>query len=212
MKRVTFRTKYAEPVHPIQAAVNEAAVTARADLLYWSPTSDGTALVWFDADSAAVAEILDSVNEVTGVSLHEDTSGTYALVEQPQLELRPAVLNAVSDAMVAFPPPIVFHGNGTVRFDAVGSSTGLNNLYDHLQELTSVCIEAVREYRPWSSPAMLTNRQQEALAAAVAVGYYEIPREGAVADVADAINCSHSTAGELLRKAEQTVLTAVVDG
>lgn len=90
-------------------------------------------------------------------------------------------------------------------------SAALNGLHDRLQEITLGFIETVREYRPWSSPAVLTDRQQEALTAAVAVGYYEIPREGAVADVADAIDCSHSTAGELLRKAERTVLTAVID-
>ncbi|MDJ1430471.1 helix-turn-helix domain-containing protein [Halostagnicola sp. A-GB9-2] len=211
MKRVTFRTEYAEPVHPIQAAVNDAVATTRADLLYWSPTADGTALVWFDANPAAVAEILDSVDTVTDVSLHDDTTGTYALIEQPHLKLRPAVLDVVSDTVVAFPPPTVFHGDGTVRFDAVGSSPALNDLHDRLQELTLVCVEAVREYRPWSSSSVLTNRQEEALAAAVAVGYYEIPREGAVSDVAEAIDCSHSTAGELLRKAERTVLTAVMD-
>ncbi|WP_241430819.1 helix-turn-helix domain-containing protein [Halalkalicoccus jeotgali] len=210
MKRVTFHAEYAKPTHPIQAAVNDAAATTRTDLLYWSPTPDGTALLWFDADLAAAAEILDSVDVVTDMSLHEDTAGTYALVEQPRLELRPAVLDAVSDATVAFPPPIIFHGDGTVRFDAVGSSTALNGLHDQLQELTSVHIETVRGYRPWSSPTVLTNRQREALAAAIAVGYYEIPREGAVADVADAINCSQSTAGELLRKAEQSVLTAAM--
>lgn len=211
MKRVAFRVEYTDPVHPIQAAVNDAAATVRVDLLYWSPTSDGTALVWFDTDQAVVAEVLSSVDTVAGVSFHGDTTGTYALIEQPQLELRPAILDTVTDAMVAFPPPIVFHDDETVRFDAVGSSAALNSLHDRLQEITSVYIETVRGYRPWSSPGVLTDRQQEALAAAVAIGYYEIPREGTVADVADAIDCSHSTAGELLRKAEQTVLTAVVD-
>lgn len=70
MKRVTFRAEYAEPVHPIQAAINDVAAIKRVDLLYWSPTSDDTALVWFDADPAAVAKVLDSVDAVTGASLH----------------------------------------------------------------------------------------------------------------------------------------------
>lgn len=211
MKRVTFQTEYAEPVHSIQAAVGDTAVTTRADLLCWSPTSDGTALAWFDADQATVGELLDGVDTVVGVSLHEDTTGTYALIEESQLELRQMALDTVADAAVAFPPPVVFYGNGTVRFNAVGPSVALNNLHGQLQKQTTVRIETVQEYRPRSSPGLLTDRQREAMAAAIAVGYYEIPRKGTVANVADTIGCSHSTAGELLRKAERSVITAVMD-
>jgi len=211
MKRVTFQTEYAEPVHPIQAAVGDTPATTRADLLCWSPTPDGTALAWFDAAQAAVKALLDGVNPVVGAWLHQDTKGTYALIEESQLELRQTALDIVSDAAVAFPPPVVFYGNGTVRFDALGPSAALNDLHGQLQKQTTVRIETVQEYRPGSSPGLLTDRQREALSAAIAVGYYEIPREGTVANVADTIGCSHSTAGELLRKAERSVMTAVVD-
>ncbi|MDZ5810781.1 helix-turn-helix domain-containing protein [Halorubrum sp. AD140] len=211
MQRVTFQTKYSDPVHPIQAAVGDTDMTTRSDLVCWSPTPDGTALVWFDADRATVGGLLDGVDTVVGVSLHEDKTGTYALIEEPQLELRQALLDTISDAAVAFPPPVVFYGNGSVRFDAVGPSAALSDLYGQLQEYTTVDIETVRGYRPGVSSGLLTDRQREALTSAITVGYYEIPRNGTVADVADAIGCSRSTAGELLRKAEQSVITAVIE-
>ncbi|NNC24743.1 bacterio-opsin activator, partial [Salinisphaera sp. USBA-960] len=71
--------------------------------------------------------------------------------------------------------------------------------------------ERVRPFDRRRSSSQLTDRQRAALETAVATGYYEIPREGSVADVADALDCSTSTAGELLRKSEATVLREFVD-
>jgi len=44
--------------------------------------------------------------------------------------------------------------------------------------------------------------------AAVSAGYYEVPREGSIEGVAAALDCSTSTAGELVRKAGAAVLRA----
>ena len=44
------------------------------------------------------------------------------------------------------------------------------------------------------------------------VGYYAVPRTGDVDDVATELDCAHSTAGELLRKAEAALVTGFVDG
>nr|WP_084177415.1 helix-turn-helix domain-containing protein [Natrinema saccharevitans] len=41
---------------------------------------------------------------------------------------------------------------------------------------------------------------------AVTVGYYEIPRDGTIADIAAVLDCSQGTAGELVRKAEAAVI------
>jgi predicted DNA binding protein len=82
----------------------------------------------------------------------------------------------------------------------------VSTLHDELAELGSVSIERVHPFERRQSPAALTDRQRAALDAAVEVGYYEVPREGSVADVAAALDCAHSTAGELLRKAEAAVV------
>jgi predicted DNA binding protein len=52
----------------------------------------------------------------------------------------------------------------------------------------------------------LTDRQREAVRAAVEAGYYAVPREASLADVAEAIGCAESTASEHLRRAEAAVM------
>jgi predicted DNA binding protein len=57
----------------------------------------------------------------------------------------------------------------------------------------------------------MTDRQREALAAAVSVGYYDRPRSGSLADVARELHCARSTAGELVRKGEASLVNAFVE-
>ena len=58
----------------------------------------------------------------------------------------------------------------------------------------------------------MTDRQLEAVATAVEIGYYAVPREAGLADVAAALGCAESTASNLLRKAEASVMGRLVDG
>ena len=57
----------------------------------------------------------------------------------------------------------------------------------------------------------LSDRQFEATAVAVELGYYETPREATVANVADRIDCAPGTAAEHLRKAEGTLVHRAVE-
>ncbi|MFC6975764.1 helix-turn-helix domain-containing protein [Halomicroarcula sp. GCM10025709] len=58
----------------------------------------------------------------------------------------------------------------------------------------------------------LSDRQREAVEAALSLGYYDIPRTATHEAVADALDCAPSTAAEHLRKAESRVLHALFDG
>lgn len=56
----------------------------------------------------------------------------------------------------------------------------------------------------------LTDRQFEAVSAAVDAGYYDDPRAGSVGDVADRLGCAPGTAAEHRRCAERTIMADVV--
>lgn len=60
-------------------------------------------------------------------------------------------------------------------------------------------------------PAAITRRQQEALSAAVALGYYEIPHRIDLRGLAKRTGVSLGSFAELLRRAESTVLSHHVD-
>jgi len=79
-------------------------------------------------------------------------------------------------------------------------------------EHAAVEIERVGEHRHLaeSLAGRLTMRQFEAVEAARDLGYYEVPREAELADVASELDCTESTASALLRRAERALVDAAL--
>jgi len=212
MKRVQFAVTYPDRlVHPLHRQIRDDESTTRAELLTWSPTADATTLLWCDGDRAATERALARIDSLVDSAVVEDGDGTYAFLRQDGYEFPAALLDAVAGARVVFPPPVAFLETGAVRFGAVGEAAALGAFRDELAELGEIEIERVREFERATSSSRLTDRQRAALEAAVSVGYYELPREGTIADVAADLDCSTSTAGELVRKAEAAVLRDYVE-
>lgn len=59
---------------------------------------------------------------------------------------------------------------------------------------------------------LLTDRQREVLAAAHRAGYFEVPRECTLADLAASLDVDKSTASEILRRGEGSVLKWFLTG
>lgn len=57
-----------------------------------------------------------------------------------------------------------------------------------------------------SSVELLSDRQREVVATAIEQGYYEIPRDGTLGDVADELGIDTSTASDIIRRAEATLV------
>ncbi|MDS0475342.1 helix-turn-helix domain-containing protein [Natrinema sp. 1APR25-10V2] len=213
MKRASFRVTYPDTIaHPLHRRLARVDGVSIAELLMWGPMGTVTTLLWFDCGQDTAAEVLTSVDSVETTDFVAGDDGTYVFVHQTTYEFEEAVLTLVSDSRVVFLPPIAFHGDGTVRFEAVGRAEALTAFYDELTRLADGTLERVGDFDRRSPPAAVTDRQREALEAAAAVGYYEVPRTGSVADVADELGCASSTAGELLRKAESALVASTVDG
>jgi hypothetical protein len=207
MKRVQFTATYpAEFVHPLHRGVIERESISRAELLTWSPTAEATALLWFDGPPNAAAAALRAIDSLLVYDLVEGPDGTYAFLRQDEFELAAELLELIADAEVVFVPPVVFLDTGAVRFEAVGEATALSAFYELLSDLGETTIDRVHAFERTRSASRLTDRQRAALDAAVEVGYYDVPRDGAIADVAATLDCSTSTAGELVRKAEAAVI------
>ncbi|WP_134670293.1 helix-turn-helix domain-containing protein [Halorussus marinus] len=212
MKRIQVAASYPEGlVHPLHRQVVDDDAITRAELLTWSPTADATTLLWCDGDRAATERAVGRIDSVVDSAVVADADGTYAFVRQDAYEFPAALLDAIAGARVVFLPPVAFLETGEVRFEAVGEAAALSALHAELAELGDLTIERATEFERTRSASRLTDRQRAALDAAVAVGYYELPREGTIADVAAVLECSTSTAGELVRKAEAAVLCDYVE-
>lgn len=207
MKRIQFSAIYPKQyVHPIHQKIIEGTSIQRAELLMWSPTEDATTLFWCDGELEATRTVFDEISSLVERNFVRDVEGTYAFLQQDAYEFSSAILNTIADSRVIFLPPVVFLDTGTVEFEAVGTAEALSSFHDDLSEIADLTIEQVQEFERKHSPTCLTDRQRAALDAAVSLGYYEVPREGTVSDIADLLDCSTSTAGELVRKAEAAVV------
>ncbi|SFG14589.1 Predicted DNA binding protein, contains HTH domain [Halopelagius inordinatus] len=212
MKRIQFSVRYPDRfVHPLQRRIMEETPITRAELLMWSPTDDAATFLWFDGDREATETVVGGIDSLLASDFVEDDAGTYAFLRQDEYEFSAALLDTIASSGVIFLPPVVFLATGDVRFEAVGETAALSSFHDELSEFGSLTVERVHEFERMRSPSRLTERQQAALEAAVEAGYYEIPREGSVADVAAVLDCSPSTAGELVRKAEAAVIGGYVE-
>lgn len=210
MKRIAFALTFDGFVHPLHRRVAADGDVGHAELVAWSPTPDATALLWIDGPRDAAERVLGGGASFESVAFSRGDGGTYAFVSREAFAFPAAILDAIAAANVAFLPPVRFLGSGAVEFEAVGEAAALSALHDALSALGDLSIERVREFERHRSPSRLTDRQRAALEAALAVGYYEVPREGTVADAAEVLGCSTSTAGELLRKAEASVIEGYV--
>lgn len=61
-------------------------------------------------------------------------------------------------------------------------------------------------------PNGLTTEQQETLVAAFEHGYYDVPREVSLVDLAEKLDISHQALSERLRRAHETLVDASVNG
>jgi len=109
--------------------------------------------------------------------------------------------------------PIEYRSDGTVRLTAVGPAETVQAAVNAVPETMGVDICSVGEFALGKlDPRLeLTQRQLDAVSEAVACGYYSEPRSATLVDVATELDCSSGTAGELLRRAERTVMTHLVD-
>jgi len=105
-------------------------------------------------------------------------------------------------------PPIEFRSDGVANLTVVGNAASIQQTLDEIPSEVTVIVQQVGTYDWWQAlfdPA-LTDRQREAVSAAVSAGYYAVPLESNVEAIATTLDCAASTAAEHLRKAEQAVM------
>ena len=108
-------------------------------------------------------------------------------------------------------PPVVYE-DGMVGVTLLGEFDTFQNVIDDLSTDVSVTVESVGDYHGQRKRVTdrLTTRQLRALHVAAECGYYAVPREGSLADVATELDCTESTASDLLRRAEHKVVHGIL--
>ncbi|MFB6082092.1 MAG: helix-turn-helix domain-containing protein [Halanaeroarchaeum sp.] len=118
-----------------------------------------------------------------------------------------ALLDPAAAAGVPLQTPFLIE-SGTVEWELTTPDDRLSDLGAHLDDAgLSYQVEYVKRNGETAvaPEAVLTGRQAEVLALALDRGFFDIPREATVSDVAAALDISKSTASDILRRAQRNL-------
>lgn len=188
----------------------------RAELLTWRELPDGTLATLFRV-VAPREPYLERLRSVDAIDRFETAPGDDAFYLKAYERLGGPLetfLGAFADSEFLSVPPIACRSAGRMSFGLIGPPDQLRDVLASVPDPIDVEVDRIGSYGGGRRLAGvgLTERQQEVLRAARRVGYYDVPRTGSVADVAEAVGCSSSTAGAHLRKAEAALVEALLDG
>ncbi len=108
-------------------------------------------------------------------------------------------------------PPVSLNPDGTSTFTLVGTQADIQAAVEGIPDPVTVTVEEVGGERVATDSVVgaLSPRQREAVEVALALGYYDVPRESTIDDIADELDCATATAAEHLRKAESKVVSSL---
>lgn len=188
----------------------------RASKLVASTVLEGRHTALFHVDGwppEPYEDSLAAVDTVIEYAIARQSDETFAVYVREDLRDRDRELTeALGRQGLVTLLPVTYDADGTVTLTLVGPSETIQTALDEAPDAT-LTIREIGSYhaRRIGGRSDLTDRQAEAVAAAVDLGYYDDPRDSSVADVGDAIGCAPGTAAEHLRRAERTVMAGAVD-
>lgn len=213
MKKVqVFWRRSAQLRHPMTREMDEEGISAKRTVTGISVTDDHIRMVFETAaDRDALERVLEATGNVTEYKIvAAGDEMNYVYMEEEARSLEASLQGVLDEYGLILVPPFEFTTDG-IRMVVAGEQEDIQKALDALPDGLEVELEYLGEYSGGGmNDGQLTERQREAVAAAVDVGYYAVPREGGVQDVAERLGCAASTASDHLRRAEAKVMRARV--
>jgi hypothetical protein len=203
------------PLPPIYERMTRGADDlSRVHIVNWNVSEPPTGfLLWFYGDYEQFDEALASDGAIDEYALLPRTDEEcYCFLSGEVGPASRALFENFTRGTLLTVPPIVCHDDGSSTFTLVGTDSDIQNAVEGVPPGVDVTVERVGGERvtPDSAVSELSARQREAVETAIAVGYYTVPRESTIEDVAEKLDCATATAAEHLRKAEATVFRALL--
>ena len=153
------------------------------------------------ADAESAAEAIRSHPDVVGYDLlYADEQRVFARYESTEQRLYEFLGRS------SLPPefPVVVE-DGRFEFDLTATREQFEAVGAALDE-SEFDYDLLSAVETAADDAVLTDRQRECLGVALREGYFEVPRECTLAEVAETVGIDKSTASEILRRGESRVL------
>ncbi len=142
-----------------------------------------------------------------------DDRSFYVYVREAADEHARRFRELLEDTDLLVVPPIEYGTDGEMVLEVAGESEELQSIVTGLLDYLSISVNRLGEYDAYREPQVsaLTERQKEVLEVARECGYYEVPRQTSVREVANKLDCSKSTAANHRRKAEARLVALFGD-
>lgn len=202
--------------HPMHQLIVEHEGYDASKLLYQHQYADDENAVLFHIDGprSPYEEALEDVASTLEFEIFPCRDDTFYLYARGSITKSGRIfIGAVFQPGLIAVPPIEYQSDGTIRLTTIGPPDAIQTAVKNITDIMTVDVVSIGKFRAGriDSQATLTQRQFEAVSAAVDCGYYRVPCEGSLEELAARLECSTGTAGELLRRAERTVMTRLVE-
>lgn len=181
-----------------------------ATALQWNLSGDDMGVLHYvHGDAEAFVEEVEEIPGVAGwdhAQASENAFFVYVLDSTPEASAE--LPDPFDDDDFVVIPPTRYHDDGTVSFSIFGLPEAVQSAIDKTSDSAEIDAGTVTgvEAIPSGVSENFDDEEEAAIEAAIDVGYYAVPRTGSLADVADELGCSESTAKELLNSAEATLI------
>jgi hypothetical protein len=195
-------------------AASEQVTAARAVATKFAGRAGASVLFHVEGDRQTLEAGLDGPPEVdVAETAPADGDGffLFLVLDPSSVPVMEAMFDVLTWRELVVVPPVVYR-DGSVHAQVVGTSATVGSVVEALSDAVAVEVHAVGErgLDAQPGPAALSDRQREAVLAALELGYYDRPRAATHEDVAGALSCAPSTASEHIRKAEAKLVRAAM--
>ncbi|UPM42646.1 helix-turn-helix domain-containing protein [Halocatena salina] len=167
----------------------------------------------FYAEVTDVDRYVAAIERVDSTRWHRitriDGKSVYVFACQETRKEEVVLRRAFARLELVVVPPIVYDHEAAMEMTIIGEGDALRALVNSIPGQIDVTIKEIGEYdRPNArATGALTDRQFEVLRTALDLGYFEVPREASLAELATELGCAESTVSVTLRKAEAAIVS-----
>lgn len=204
-----------DEIHPMFDLVLNAPYIERATAMHWSYSGEELGIMhYIEGDATAFRKDIAEIPEVLEYDLTlADEGAFYVYILDSMNDPLRTLFDIVDKSPVVILPPVEYAPDGMVSYAAFGPAREIQKAIDQFPDPIDATITEVGSMQaiPELTDSILSDRQQDAVTAALALGYYDIPREASYEEIAEEIGCAPSTAAEHIQKAESKILRSVFD-
>lgn len=179
-----------------------------------SPSNTVTVFYGIKGDVGAFEDSAPAIDAISDFEVSVIDDGFFQAlltVDPTEIPLLERLLSTMSRPGLVIITPVVYRA-GQVHLRLVANSSLLQSTVDTLPPEVNVDVSEIGSVpSPATAPrATLTDKQREAVEAALELGYYDSPASASHEDIAARLGCAPSTASEHLKKAEAGLVRATM--